>query len=170
MIISFVVISILLFLLWWWFLENIYKDYGVTMIIVFIFVIPLFSHILFEEWITKYEYDFALYCWIILLIANEIVKKKIYDKLIIKITIIFMWLITFAFCFPLITNISLFDFIKNDCNIKWNISYDSKTKVYYLPECWKYSEVEINPKYWEKWFCSEQEAINYWFEKSYTCP
>lgn len=58
----------------------------------------------------------------------------------------------------------------NNCNIKWNISYNSKTKVYYLPECWKYNEVKIDEKYWERWFCSEKEAVDAWWIKSYRCP
>lgn len=58
---------------------------------------------------------------------------------------------------------------QNKCNIKWNISFNSKTKVYYLPYCLRYNDVEINTNYWEKWFCSEQEAINYWWIKADSC-
>lgn len=60
--------------------------------------------------------------------------------------------------------------IKVACNIKWNISFNSKTKVYYLPKCWRYKDVKIHTQYWERWFCSEKEAINAWFIKSYRCP
>lgn len=58
----------------------------------------------------------------------------------------------------------------NKCNIKWNISINTKKKVYYLPECWMYNETKVDTKYWEKLFCTEQEAINEWFVKSYRCP
>lgn len=62
------------------------------------------------------------------------------------------------------------DIYASECNIKWNISINSKTKVYYLPGCWMYDETKVDAKYWEKWFCTEQEAINEWFVKSYRCP
>lgn len=55
------------------------------------------------------------------------------------------------------------------CNIKGNVSYNSRTKVYYLPSCGRYNDVEINANYGERWFCSEQEAINAWWIKARTC-
>jgi len=46
-----------------------------------------------------------------------------------------------------------------DCNIKWNISYTSKEKIYHLPWCPDYNRTKINISKWENFFCSEKEAI-----------
>ena len=55
------------------------------------------------------------------------------------------------------------------CNIKWNISYKTKKKLYHLPTCIWYKRTKINLDKWEKWFCSEREAINAWWVKAGNC-
>lgn len=52
------------------------------------------------------------------------------------------------------------------CDIKGNISYKTGEKIYHLPNQEFYSETEINPDYGERWFCTEQEAINNGWRKS----
>lgn len=59
---------------------------------------------------------------------------------------------------------------KNNCNIKGNIGYNSGEKIYHLPGCELYNETVINEEYGERWFCSEQEAMNAGWRKAYTCP
>lgn len=45
------------------------------------------------------------------------------------------------------------------CNIKGNISYSTKEKIYHMPG-WKfYNKTLIDTRYWERWFCSEKEAV-----------
>jgi hypothetical protein len=44
------------------------------------------------------------------------------------------------------------------CDIKGNISYNSKEKIYHLPGMTFYSETTINTEYGERWFCTEVEA------------
>ena len=55
------------------------------------------------------------------------------------------------------------------CNIKWNISYKTKKKLYHLPSCTWYKKTKINLNKWEKWFCSEKEAITSWWIKAWNC-
>ena len=88
----------------------------------------------------------------------------------ISILLIIIWCDNLNNSSPQNISIDIKNNYNSECNIKWNISYNSKTKVYYLPECWKYNEVKIDSMYWEKWFCSEQEAIDAWWIKSYRCP
>jgi|SaaInlStandDraft_7_1057024.scaffolds.fasta_scaffold02225_3 micrococcal nuclease len=47
-----------------------------------------------------------------------------------------------------------------ECNIKWNISYTSKEKIYHRPWCQSYKQTKISVSKWERWFCTEQEAID----------
>ena len=48
---------------------------------------------------------------------------------------------------------------KKNCLIKGNISYNTKEKIYHLLECEDYSKTVINKAKGERWFCSEEEAI-----------
>ncbi|HNV97441.1 MAG TPA: hypothetical protein PKL13_04020 [bacterium] len=57
-----------------------------------------------------------------------------------------------------------------DCVIKGNISYNTGEKIYHFPGCDYYSSTVIDEKYGEKWFCTEQEAINAGWRKAYNCP
>jgi cold shock CspA family protein len=50
--------------------------------------------------------------------------------------------------------------IRLKCNIKGNISYPSGEKLYHKPGYRDYAEVDIFENEGEKWFCTEQEAIN----------
>lgn len=56
-----------------------------------------------------------------------------------------------------------------DCNIKWNISFHWGEKIYHLPWCPDYKATKINTEYWERWFCSEEEAINASWRRAYNC-
>jgi len=49
---------------------------------------------------------------------------------------------------------------KEDCIIKWNISSKSKEKIYHRPWCQSYKQTKISVSKWERWFCTEQEAID----------
>lgn len=57
----------------------------------------------------------------------------------------------------------------NICDIKWNISYKTKKKLYHIKTCPWYKRTKINLDKWEKWFCSEKEAIKKWWEKAWNC-
>ncbi len=61
------------------------------------------------------------------------------------------------------------DYIKydwwNNCTIKWNVSFDSWKKIYHVPWCSHYNDTKIDPDYGERYFCSEEEAINAWWRK-----
>jgi len=56
------------------------------------------------------------------------------------------------------------------CNIKGNISYKTKEKIYHLPECPYYSQTAINESKGERWFCTEEEALNAGWRKAKNCP
>lgn len=56
-----------------------------------------------------------------------------------------------------------------DCDIKWNISFHWGEKIYHLPWCPDYDATKINTSYWERWFCSEEEAINAGWRRAYNC-
>jgi micrococcal nuclease len=56
-----------------------------------------------------------------------------------------------------------------DCDIKGNISRKGFGKVYFLPNCPNYKSVKIDPRKGDKYFCSEQEAIEDGFHKSENC-
>lgn len=49
---------------------------------------------------------------------------------------------------------------QTNCNIKGNISYPDGKKFYHKPGDRDYAKVEIFTNEGERWFCSEQEAIN----------
>lgn len=52
------------------------------------------------------------------------------------------------------------------CDIKGNISLYTGEKIYHVPGGEFYDECVINPEKWERWFCTEQEAINNGWRKS----
>lgn len=47
---------------------------------------------------------------------------------------------------------------KDGCDIKGNISFDSKEKIYHVPGQKYYSDTKIDTEYGEFWFCTEEEA------------
>jgi hypothetical protein len=49
--------------------------------------------------------------------------------------------------------------LKPGCNIKGNISWNQKAKLYHLPEMKDYKITKIDPAKGERWFCTESEAI-----------
>ena len=55
--------------------------------------------------------------------------------------------------------------INNQCNIKWNISYNNWQRIYHMPWCSHYNDTKIDTRYWERWFCSEQEARAAWWRR-----
>ncbi|MBD3282597.1 MAG: hypothetical protein GF387_03280 [Candidatus Portnoybacteria bacterium] len=57
-----------------------------------------------------------------------------------------------------------------DCIIKGNISERGYGKVYFLPGCDNYEKVKIDFSRGEKYFCSEEEAIEAGFKKATNCP
>jgi hypothetical protein len=44
------------------------------------------------------------------------------------------------------------------CNIKGNISINSRERINHVPGQEHYAETKISPQYGERWFCSEAEA------------
>lgn len=58
------------------------------------------------------------------------------------------------------------DYHKAGCDIKGNIGFSSKEKIYHLPGMEFYDETKIDPSYGERWFCTESEAIANGWRKS----
>jgi len=54
----------------------------------------------------------------------------------------------------------------NGCDIKGNISISTGEKIYHVPGGEFYDVCVISPDYGERWFCTEQEAINNGWRKS----
>jgi hypothetical protein len=52
------------------------------------------------------------------------------------------------------------------CVIKGNASYDTGEKIYHVPGGQYYNSTKIDPRYGERWFCNEQDAINNGWRKS----
>jgi len=50
--------------------------------------------------------------------------------------------------------------------IKGNISQPSGEKIYHVPGGQFYDATVINPSAGERWFCTEQEAVNNGWRKS----
>jgi len=48
---------------------------------------------------------------------------------------------------------------KPGCNIKGNISVNSKEKIYHMVGQQNYEQTVISPEYGERWFCTEEEAV-----------
>jgi len=57
-----------------------------------------------------------------------------------------------------------------NCVIKGNISFHEYGRTYFTPDCPNYSRVKIDFNKGEKYFCTEQEAIDAGFKKSGLCP
>ncbi len=56
----------------------------------------------------------------------------------------------------------------NSCTIKGNIS-SSDEKIFHVVGCGSYSKTVIDESKGEKWFCSEQEALNAGWRKALNC-
>jgi len=56
-----------------------------------------------------------------------------------------------------------------NCLIKGNISKNGE-KIYHMLGCKSYDKTVIDESKGEKWFCSEEEAINSGFRKAKNCP
>ncbi|MBP7213031.1 MAG: hypothetical protein KBA03_02235 [Anaerolineaceae bacterium] len=48
---------------------------------------------------------------------------------------------------------------KPGCDIKGNISVNSKEKIYHIPGQQNYEQTVISPEKGERWFCTEDEAV-----------
>ncbi|MBI1869396.1 thermonuclease family protein [Candidatus Gottesmanbacteria bacterium] len=57
--------------------------------------------------------------------------------------------------------------ISSDCAIKGNIS--SSGKIYHLPNCGSYDKTAIDESAGERWFCTEEEAIQAGWRKAKNC-
>jgi micrococcal nuclease len=56
----------------------------------------------------------------------------------------------------------------NSCNIKGNIDA-KKEKIYHTPNCGSYDKTVINESSGEKWFCTEQDALESGWRKALNC-
>ncbi|MEK7577363.1 MAG: thermonuclease family protein [Patescibacteria group bacterium] len=56
------------------------------------------------------------------------------------------------------------------CVIKGNYHKGTKERVYHLPDCYNYNQININPNESDRWFCTEDEAKAVGFTKSLDCP
>ena len=56
----------------------------------------------------------------------------------------------------------------NSCNIKWNIN-SKWEKIYHYPWCKSYTRTKITPSKWEKYFCSEKEALSAGWRIAWNC-
>ena len=54
------------------------------------------------------------------------------------------------------------------CTIKGNISSDGE-KIYHLPGCQSYNKTKIDTSAGERWFCSEEEAVQAGWRKAKNC-
>lgn len=57
-----------------------------------------------------------------------------------------------------------------DCQIKGNIHWKKRQKLYFPPTCPSYNRIVIEPKNGDRWFCSVDEAQAHGFNLSSTCP
>ena len=53
------------------------------------------------------------------------------------------------------------------CDIKGNISFSTKEKIYHMPGQEYYVQTVITPMSGERWFCTEEEAIANGWRKAY---
>ena len=60
------------------------------------------------------------------------------------------------------------DPVNDSCNIKGNIS-SKQEKIYHVPGCGSYNQTQINEAAGERWFCSEQEAVDAGWRKAENC-
>ena len=56
--------------------------------------------------------------------------------------------------------------VNTNCNIKGNISINSGRKIYHVPGQKDYENTRIQTEHGERWFCSEEEAINAGWKKA----
>jgi len=56
------------------------------------------------------------------------------------------------------------------CEIKGNFHQGTKDRIYHLPECYNYKQININPNEGDRWFCSDAEGEAAGFSKSKDCP
>ena len=59
---------------------------------------------------------------------------------------------------------------KEGCLIKGNYRSADNTRIFHTPDCYNYDKITIKPGTTDRWFCSEQEALNAGFRKSLDCP
>ncbi|MFC1622593.1 thermonuclease family protein [Patescibacteria group bacterium] len=57
-----------------------------------------------------------------------------------------------------------------NCIIKGNLASRENKKIYSFPNCPNYEATKIDPRKGDKYFCTEQEAIQAGFEKAENCP
>lgn len=67
----------------------------------------------------------------------------------------------------IITNVFESNMDTDQCNIKGNIS--NNQKIYHLPNCRDYQKTQISVENGEKWFCTEDEAIEAGWRKAKNC-
>jgi len=60
------------------------------------------------------------------------------------------------------------ELVTQECVVKGNIS-SSGERIYHVPGCASYSRTKISPSKGERWFCSEQEAVNAGWRKAQNC-
>ncbi|MDD5103442.1 MAG: S-layer homology domain-containing protein [Candidatus Peribacteraceae bacterium] len=58
--------------------------------------------------------------------------------------------------------------VNDSCEIKGNIS-SKQEKIYHVPGCGSYNQTQINEAAGERWFCSEQEAVDAGWRKAENC-
>jgi hypothetical protein len=58
------------------------------------------------------------------------------------------------------------EYHKSGCDIKGNISVNTGENIYHVPGGEWYDETNIRPEYGERWFCTEDEALNNGWRKS----
>ena len=56
----------------------------------------------------------------------------------------------------------------SSCVVKGNINSD-EVKIYHVPGCQSYNQTKINEEAGERWFCSEQEALEAGWRKALNC-
>lgn len=59
---------------------------------------------------------------------------------------------------------------QGNCIIKGNIGFNTREKIYHLPNCPYYLSTKIDERYGERWFCTEEEAVSAGWRKAYNCP
>jgi len=59
---------------------------------------------------------------------------------------------------------------EGNCNIKGNVRKDNNTKIYHLSDCFNYEKVVIDESNQDRWFCTEEEAVEAGFVRSQDCP
>lgn len=52
------------------------------------------------------------------------------------------------------------------CNVKGNVSIETGERIYHVPGQKYYRQTVISPRYGERWFCSEREAVAAGWRKS----